>query len=371
MSSANSHSSSTESIKFSPVAFNHPLSIKLSTDNFLIWRKQIVSTVRGHRLHHYLDDSVSPPPKFATPADKTAGTINSEFLDWEQQDQLILSWILASVSEGVLPRLINCDTASQVWSTIESYFSQQIRAKVSQYKLQLQNQKKGSLTMNEYLLKIRTCVDLLALVGHKLEAKSHIDAIFDGLPPEYDTFILSVNTRLDPYSVSDIEGLLLSQEARVEKHFKSLESAMANVAVNSNSQNNSNPQQYGNKPQSFHQTGGGRGGYNRNQYNQTGGGRGGYHNNGGNWNNNQRRGGTGRGNWKYNNNKVWCQNCGRPNHTAPFCYFKDHPDHNPPNTPQGHIAYASTPQFQAFMNSFNPAPPPPPSGYQSAYLSTP
>lgn len=63
-----------------------------------------------------------------------------------------------------------------------------------------------------------------------MSPKDHIDAILDGLPPEYDTLVLSVNTRTDPYTVPEIEALLLAQEVRIEKNFKSLDCAMANVA---------------------------------------------------------------------------------------------------------------------------------------------
>ena len=46
--------------------------------------------------------------------------------------------------------------------------------------------------------------------------KSHIDAIFDGLSSECDTFIVSVNSCIDPYSVDEIESLLLAQETQIE-----------------------------------------------------------------------------------------------------------------------------------------------------------
>lgn len=52
---------------------------------------------------------------------------------------------------------------------------------------------------------MRGFVDLLAQIGYSLCAKDHIDAIFDGLPSEYDAFIMSNNSRIDPCSVDDIE----------------------------------------------------------------------------------------------------------------------------------------------------------------------
>lgn len=192
----------TSSPNFTPVSFSHPISSKLNHENFLVWRKQVLATICGHRLHQFLFDSSSSPPWFLSRSDEEACIINQAFLEWEQQDQLILSWMLASVSDDILTRLVNCDSSAAVWKTLDVYFAAQVRAKVSQFKLQLQSLKKGSLSINEYLLKIRHCVDMLALVGNSLPEKDHIDAILDGLPPEYETFILSVNTRLDPYTVA-------------------------------------------------------------------------------------------------------------------------------------------------------------------------
>jgi len=55
----------------------------------------------------------------------------------------------------------------------------------------------------------------------------------DGLPEEYDAFITSITSRLDPYTIEDIEALLFAQEERFEKH-RSLENSLvqANVAYN-------------------------------------------------------------------------------------------------------------------------------------------
>ena len=63
--------------------------------------------------------------------------------------------------------------------------------------------------------------------------KSHIDAIFDGLSYECDTFIVLVNSCIDPYSVDEIESLLLAQETQIEKNNKAPDSTnpSANLAM--------------------------------------------------------------------------------------------------------------------------------------------
>lgn len=93
----------------------------------------------------------------------------------------------------------------------------------------------------------------------------HIEFIFDGLTEEYDPFIMSINTRLDPYSVSEVESLLIAQEVRMAKHNKikaSNEKITVNL-VNSDSKektsgNTSKSNQAGNNNQN---------GFRGNQYN--------------------------------------------------------------------------------------------------------
>lgn len=92
-----------------------------------------------------------------------------------------------------------------------------MRAKVWQYKDQLQNIQKISLSVNEFLLKVRSIVDMLNLVGEIISEKDYVCAILNGLSPKYEHFIVSVNTRTDDYSVDEIKSLPLAQEAHIEK----------------------------------------------------------------------------------------------------------------------------------------------------------
>lgn len=68
-------------------------------------------------------------------------------------------------------------------------------------------------------------------MGHKLSDVDHVEAIFNGLPEEYDTFVISVDSKPESYSAEEIESLLLAQEARIEKHSKDHDSASINLAT--------------------------------------------------------------------------------------------------------------------------------------------
>lgn len=57
--------------------------------------------------------------------------------------------------------------------------------------------------MNEYLLKVKNTMDRLASVD-TLSDSDHIEFILNGLPENYDTFIVSVKSRSESYSVEEI-----------------------------------------------------------------------------------------------------------------------------------------------------------------------
>lgn len=107
------------------------------------------------------------------------------------------------------------------------YFTAQTRAKISQFKIMLQNIKKGSLTMKEYISKVKSVH--LTLVGYVTSDTYHMEAILNGLPADYDTFIVSLNSKSQAYTIEDIESLLLAHEARIEKHTRILDSSSHSI----------------------------------------------------------------------------------------------------------------------------------------------
>lgn len=139
----------------------------------------------------------------------------------------------------MLTRIVGCTSTLQIWEKIELHFASQTKARVRQLTTQLKNTLKRNLSVNEYLLKIKSIIDALAGIGHQISESDHIDYIFDGLGDAYDPFILAITSRNEPYTVDQIEALLLAQEARFEKNSKPTE-VTANIAFNKSSSHGGN-----------------------------------------------------------------------------------------------------------------------------------
>lgn len=114
---------------------------------------QALGTIKAHKLGKFLSktDSRGMPIKFANDEDALLGRTTDAFDLWEQQDQFVFTWLLASMSPTLHTRMVGCEHAFHVWKKLEVHFASQTRAKISQMKTQLKSIKKtGSL--NEFLL---------------------------------------------------------------------------------------------------------------------------------------------------------------------------------------------------------------------------
>ena len=45
---------------------------------------------------------------YLSDSDVVASKFNPEFSDWEQQDNILLAWLLASLSENIRVRIVGC-----------------------------------------------------------------------------------------------------------------------------------------------------------------------------------------------------------------------------------------------------------------------
>lgn len=145
-------------------SFNHLLAVKPDSNNFLLWKQQIIATIRGHRLMNYIRNQ----------------------LQWSS---VMTELLLLSSFCGV--NKINCSldgfrfgkswyftsssyvSSFDVWSKIEGMFLSKTKASIFRYSNEFQNIKKGGMSMSEYLLRFKGLVDTLSYAGHLIiEEKS-------------------------------------------------------------------------------------------------------------------------------------------------------------------------------------------------------
>lgn len=78
--------------------------------------------------------------------DEATRPLSPKFVDWWWQDQLLMSWLLASMLERMLTRVVGCNFSFEIWEKIIIHFASQTWATIKQFKTQLRTIKKGSMS---------------------------------------------------------------------------------------------------------------------------------------------------------------------------------------------------------------------------------
>ena len=110
-------------INSSTITFSFNTPVKLDQSNYLIWRSQVLTSIHGNRLEKSIDDSVTPPPSHTAQriGDDLKSVENPEYVTRRSQDQMLLGWLLSSMSECIIILVFSLETSLEVWKAIEVF----------------------------------------------------------------------------------------------------------------------------------------------------------------------------------------------------------------------------------------------------------
>lgn len=116
---------------------------------------------------------------------------NPEFVAWIRRDQYLFSWMLSSVSESMLGHVVRCRSSRELWTVLENVFHSQSKVQTMRYRKQLQNTKKGNLSVEDYFMKMCGIADQLASIGNPLDDVELMMHIMEGFGPEYESLVVN------------------------------------------------------------------------------------------------------------------------------------------------------------------------------------
>lgn len=85
-----------------------------------------------------------------------------------QQDQIILGWLLSSISPTILASVMSCEASFEVWETLKCFYASDSKARMLSLKQRLQHLRKGNKSVAEYIADVSEIVDSLTIVGEKI-----------------------------------------------------------------------------------------------------------------------------------------------------------------------------------------------------------
>jgi hypothetical protein len=229
-----SHNFTPSTIPTTLHSLHHYIQVKLSRENYPSWRTQIVPYLEGNELYGFVTGEMPCPSKFiSTIAIATIPSVltpNPDYSAWYHQDKIVLSALISTLTEDVLPHVVGVPTSREVWVLFEKMFASESKARLMQTHFQLTTMKKGSLSIAVYFQKIQYLSQILAAAEDPIKPSELICYILAGLTSDF-------TTRLEPFSVEDLYAHLLTFEQRLERNneVSDLSNASIHVAQRQNS----------------------------------------------------------------------------------------------------------------------------------------
>lgn len=140
------------------------------------------------------------------------GESNTDCSKWLKSYQLVLTWIRSMVFPSVQAMILHCTTTKEVWQLLDQFLSPLCSIHLKSLRTKLRaTKKKADVTMSEYLMDIRTTVNVLRAVGSSIEEEEIIGYVVDGLDENYRSFLTHLHFNLAT-SFDELVGHLLQEE---------------------------------------------------------------------------------------------------------------------------------------------------------------
>ncbi|KAL5554176.1 hypothetical protein UlMin_041577 [Ulmus minor] len=174
---------------------NHSLSVKLDRSNYILWKSQMDNVIFANGFKDFIEG------KSICPNNETS-------------------------TDTIMAQIIGHSTSYSAWQALEKIFSSSSRARIMQLRLELQTLKKGSMSMMDYLMKLKGFSDNLVAVGEPFSEQDQIMNILVGLGADYNAVVTTINSRDDTIALEAVHSILLSYEHRLE-----LQNSVDNVSM--------------------------------------------------------------------------------------------------------------------------------------------
>ena len=180
-------------------ALSHSLTVKLEEGNYILWKNQLLNILIANGLDGYIIGQAVQPSEFL---DKSQYVENLEYVIWVRINQLVMSWIYASLSPEPM--------GYEIQHALQHRYESPSTARVMSLRAQLQQLNKESSTISQYLDRLKSLIDFLIAVGESVSYYDHLDYLLEGLHMEYDSFITAVYNLADRPSIEEVQSLLIA-----------------------------------------------------------------------------------------------------------------------------------------------------------------
>jgi siderophore synthetase component len=163
-----------------------------------------------------VDDA--PPKKItveATDKDKEPTEVpNPAYGSWLARDQILLSYLLKSLSREVLIHVHRIEHSAGIWHAVGEMFAAQHQSKITNLRIALANTKKLGMTTSAFLVNMQSIADELAGAGHPVPDDEMVSYILAGLGSSYNSLVAAIGLIRSKLTLSKLFSHLLAYDER-------------------------------------------------------------------------------------------------------------------------------------------------------------
>ena len=154
------------------------ISLKLSKDNFILLKTQLLPVPAAYDLVTLLDQD----PPMVPYLDKDGRIYpNRSYKTWLKNDQVVLAVISSSLSEFFLPILMGKTTAREAWEAINRNFTGKSKSRIIELQTHLHNLRKDTMCVDDYVQLVCSLGDELRVSGSMMNEHDLTFALLKGL----------------------------------------------------------------------------------------------------------------------------------------------------------------------------------------------
>ncbi|KAL5848586.1 hypothetical protein ACOSQ4_006599 [Xanthoceras sorbifolium] len=184
----------------------------------------ILLAIHALELENFIDPMKKPYEKFIdvqltndNGETRTEQRLNKHYQYWKKSDQILLFWLISTLSQKVVGEVTRCKSALEAWTKLENLYSHRSMAKVLQLRQQLQSARKGSLSISDFILHIKTIGDALSAAGEDVPERDLLLSLLNRVGHEYDAIVVLVSSQQRTIDLEKTQFLFLMHEQRIEQ----------------------------------------------------------------------------------------------------------------------------------------------------------
>ena len=152
----------------------------------------------GQDVYSFVDGTSPCSTSYLESAAASSPSINPAYLTWKQQDDLIMSALLSSLSVEVLHLVVDCNTSHDIWRTLEITLASPSNSRMMQLHGSFQKLRHHDDSVSPYLQKAKALFDELVAAGKPISLAEFNLYVFWGYAASLKILSLACLPRLIP-----------------------------------------------------------------------------------------------------------------------------------------------------------------------------